>query len=362
MNRWLKIGGAALLAVLLAVLLTRGLLQGRSDAPNAKDRKRAKRLARPLDGGKDYRVPLGPVEAIAAQGIVEPRRRVVKVGAAQPGLVVRVLVKEGEVVQRGDPLLEFDSTPERAAVETATAEVDAAAAQLTRSKGGARPEEKAAAAADARAAKERAALAALTAKRQAELKAAGAATSQDFDQARYQAAAERAAAKALRFRSAAAYRPWSLDVSVAFASYRLARARLAEAQARLSRLTVTAPLAGRVLQLVVHEGEYYTPGTTALLTLGDTSRKRVRLDVDERDVGRLRLGQRGFVQADAFGAQRFPGKLVEIGYQMGRKNVRTDEPTERIDTKILEVVLDLDAGAELVVGQRVVGYLSRKPK
>jgi HlyD family secretion protein len=37
-----------------------------------------------------------------------------------------------------------------------------------------------------------------------------------------------------------------------------------------------------------------------------------------------------------------PGKVVEVARRMGRKNVRTDDPTERIDTKILEVVLELD--------------------
>ena len=42
---------------------------------------------------------------------------------------------------------------------------------------------------------------------------------------------------------------------------------------------------------------------------------------------------------------------------MGRKNVRTDDPTERIDTKILEVVLELDEREGLFPGLRVVGYV-----
>jgi len=43
---------------------------------------------------------------------------------------------------------------------------------------------------------------------------------------------------------------------------------------------------------------------------------------------------------------------------MGRKNQRTDDPTERIDTKIREVVLELDDARELVPGLRATGYLS----
>jgi HlyD family secretion protein len=59
------------------------------------------------------------------------------------------------------------------------------------------------------------------------------------------------------------------------------------------------------------------------------------MDVDERDIG----------------------KVAEIGRRMGRKNVRTDDPTERIDTKILEVVIDLDEPGTLVPGLRVTSFV-----
>jgi hypothetical protein len=49
-------------------------------------------------------------------------------------------------------------------------------------------------------------------------------------------------------------------------------------------------------------------------------------------------------------------KQLGIG-QHGRKNVRTDDPTERIDTKILEAVLSLDSIEGLVPGLRVVAYI-----
>ena len=43
--------------------------------------------------------------------------------------------------------------------------------------------------------------------------------------------------------------------------------------------------------------------------------------------------------------------------RMGRKNVRTDDPTERLDTKILETVVELDDSQGLVPGLRVTGYI-----
>jgi HlyD family secretion protein len=47
-----------------------------------------------------------------------------------------------------------------------------------------------------------------------------------------------------------------------------------------------------------------------------------------------------------------------VGRRFGRKNVRTDDPTERNDTKILEVVLQLEARGELVPGQRVSCFVT----
>jgi hypothetical protein len=46
---------------------------------------------------------------------------------------------------------------------------------------------------------------------------------------------------------------------------------------------------------------------------------------------------------------------------MGRRNVRTDDPTERTDTKILEVVLELEDPADLVPGLRVMSFVERGP-
>jgi len=95
---------------------------------------------------------------------------------------------------------------------------------------------------------------------------------------------------------------------------------------------------------------------------------RVRVDVDETDVARLRLGQSAYVTADAFAGQRFPGRVVRIGQLLGKKTVRTDEPSERVDTKVLETLIELDdrppasggAGArDLPLGLRVQAFISQ---
>lgn len=49
--------------------------------------------------------------------------------------------------------------------------------------------------------------------------------------------------------------------------------------------------------------------------------------------------------------------VVRIGQILGRKNVYTDAPTERIDAKILETLIELDKGQRLPVGLRVSAYI-----
>jgi hypothetical protein len=94
-----------------------------------------------------------------------------------------------------------------------------------------------------------------------------------------------------------------------------------------------------------------------LVVLGDLRAIRVRVDVDERDIARVTLGAKAFVTLSAFSGRRFPGTVVEVGARMGRKNVRTDDPVERLDVKILEVVLQIAEPQGLVPGIRVTGYI-----
>ncbi len=94
-----------------------------------------------------------------------------------------------------------------------------------------------------------------------------------------------------------------------------------------------------------------------ILTIGDRKTLRVRVDVDETDVGKVQIGQKAYVTADAFGKQRFWGRVVRVGQQLGPKNVRTDEPTEKVDTKILETLVELDPGTQLPDGLRVDAFI-----
>jgi len=94
--------------------------------------------------------------------------------------------------------------------------------------------------------------------------------------------------------------------------------------------------------------------------MADDSVLRVRLDVDESDVSKLVVGQRTYVTAEAYGAHKFWGRVIRVGRILGKKNIRTDEPSEHVDTKILETLVELDAGQTLPLGLRVDAYVQRE--
>jgi len=95
-----------------------------------------------------------------------------------------------------------------------------------------------------------------------------------------------------------------------------------------------------------------------LVTIADRSRTRVRVDVDEVDVARLREGAAGLrdrLTRSARGGSA--GGSCGWGQVLGRKNVRTDEPTERVDTKVLETLIELSDGRDLPLGLRVQAFI-----
>ena len=151
------------------------------------------------------------------------------------------------------------------------------------------------------------------------------------------------------------------DQSVAQADLQLAQAQLQESRARYEKTLIKSPIDGTVLRKHHRNGESVSNSSTApdpILTIGDKQVLRVRVDVDETDVSKVRVGQKAYVTADAFGKQRFWGHVVRVGEQLGPKNVRTDEPTERVDKKILETLVELDRGAPLPVGLRVDAFIT----
>lgn len=143
------------------------------------------------------------------------------------------------------------------------------------------------------------------------------------------------------------------DIRRVEAELESARARVQESEALYAKTVIRSPIDGIVLRRRHRAGESISRTADPILSVGNVDRLRVRVDVDEEDVARLKLGAPAFVTATAYGDQKFSGKVSRIGSALGRKNIRSDEPTERTDLKILETLIDLDPGVNLPVGLRV---------
>ncbi|MDX2181507.1 MAG: efflux RND transporter periplasmic adaptor subunit [Bryobacteraceae bacterium] len=312
----------------------------------------------PAKGGVDERTSPVPPQSISGTGVIEPLARETKVAAASAGLIVRIAVNEGDRVKAGQTLAELESSAERAAVESAREEIESARRDLDRVKAGERTETVAAARQDLEAARAKAALSAESMRRLEGLSKKDLATRDEFDRAVRTAEQDRASAAAAQSRyEALANGPRSEDVAVQQARVAQAEKKLAEKETALRLRAIRAPSAGTILQIKYRAGEYYTPGGEPLMLMGDLAKRRARIDIDERDIGRVAMGASAYVSAPAYPDRRFPARVAEIGQRIGRKNVRTDDPKERIDTKILEIVLDLEDGRELPPGLRVTAVV-----
>jgi HlyD family secretion protein len=298
---------------------------------------------------------------IAGPGQVEPYSEDIKIGSELSGRLKSVFVEEGDVIHRSQILAELENGDYRAQVESARANVAAKQATLRKVINGARHQERDQAWSSVNEAKAVMDNSESEMHRRQQLYSAGVVSREEMERyareadvakARYQASVEQ--------HSLVDDHPREEDRSLAEADLQLAKAQLAEAQARYEKTFIRSPIDGSVLRKHHRSGESVSNSSTVpdpILTIGDRKTLRVRMDVDETDVSKVRVGQKAYVTADAFGQQKLWGRVVRVGQQLGPKNVRTDEPTEKVDTKILETLVELDPGAQLPDGLRVDAFI-----
>lgn len=299
---------------------------------------------------------------IAGPGRVEPISEEIDVAPELSGTLAAVLVDEGDGVEAGQILARLQDGDYQARLVAAQARLQVAEAERLRLRNGARPEERREALAVRNQAEASLEHARLDLERSRRLFAEGVIAREVLDRAErdWRVASARQAETGERLATVDADARAD-ELARADATVALARATLAEARAVLNKTLVRAPMAGVVLRRHKQVGESVSVDSpdAAIVTIADTRTLRVRVDVDERDVAAVRLGQAAWVTADAYGDTRFEGRVVRVGGMLGRKNVRTDEPTEKADTKVLETLVELESGARLPIGLRVDAFLVR---
>jgi RND family efflux transporter MFP subunit len=289
--------------------------------------------------GQETKIPPPPVappekhspDDIGATGILEAKDENVAIGVPLPGLVKKVQVKVNQVVKVGEPLLLLDDRElsasllkQKAAVAVGEANLIVAQAQLVKvqdmlSRLKSVPDQRA--------------------------------ISQDD----------------LRNRSN--------DVGVAKAQQQAAEAQLAAARADvqqtellIQRLTVLAPRDGTILQVNIRAGEYASPqNKLAALVLGDIATLHVRADVDEQNAIQVQEGSAAQISLKGDSTKKFEAKFVRVEPYVIPKVSLTGSSTERVDTRVLQIIYELErdeknSAAKLYVGMQVdVSIPRRKP-
>jgi HlyD family secretion protein len=217
---------------------------------------------------------------VSANGQIDAKRKV-DLSASVMGQIVNLAVREGDVVKKGDFLLQIDRKQLSATAQGAEASVrvlfsdrDSARANL----------------AEAELIYER--------------------TRKNFEQ--------KIVPQADLDRARTALQSAKANVSAIEERIGQARANVAAAQDTLSKTTMTAPMDGIVTALPVEEGEVAVIGTmnnpgTKLLTIADMGVVEAVMEVDETDIPAVKVGQRATVTIDAYPNKTFSGLVTEVG-------------------------------------------------
>lgn len=297
--------------------------------------------------------PSAPAE-LAGSGIIESASEEIAVACPIGGVIAEVAAVPGAAVTAGEPLLRLDDRTQRAALAVAQTQLAAKQAEVARLAALPRPEDLAVAtAALAGAATARAEAAEvwnLYEKLTVEISA------EQRLRARYAlekaAAGESEARRALERVEAGA---WQAELAVARAAELAAAAARDAAQVEVERLTIRAPIDGTVLQVKARVGAFAAAGQAGpLVVLGRTAPLHVRVDIDENEAWRVRPGAAAEACVRGNPALRAPLRFIRIEPLVVAKKSLTNDPNERVDTRVLQVVYALDPAAlPVYVGQQM---------
>jgi len=225
--------------------------------------------------------PRDLVASVTASGQVRPQTKV-DLSSDITGKIVRLAVKEGQMVTQGQFLLQIDPQQQEAAVQRFEAALASSRAQLAQAQANLLQAQK-------------------SYERTAQIKKANPQLISDENLEQLRTAVEV---------NEALYQSARHSVDQSSAAVR-------DARSSLGKTTIYAPMSGRVTRLNVENGETAIMGTlnkdaATLLTIADMSVLETKVKVDETDVARISLGDSAVIQIDAFPDTTFIGRVTKI--------------------------------------------------
>jgi multidrug resistance efflux pump len=295
--------------------------------------------------------------AVAAVGLIEPASEFIAVAAVVPGAITAVHVAPNASVKQGQPLFSLDDRDLRAEIVLRREALAAAEARLRRLSALPRPEDVPIARAKVAAARASLADARQQLAFMAGIADARAIRAEELSRRRYAVTVAEAhlheAEAALQLLLAGA---WQEDLRIARHEVSHAKAAVSRAEADLDRLTVRAPIDGIILKLNARVGEYAPTGhlEAPLLLLGSAAPWHVRVDVNEEDAWRVRSEAPAKARLRGNATHELDLAFVRFEPYVIPKHALSGQPTERVDTRALQVIYRIaSSDPSLFVGQQV---------
>ncbi len=269
------------------------------------------------------------VASVTASGQIQPRTKV-NVSADVSGKIVRLAVKEGEMVKKGQFLLQIDPEQVTAALQRSEAGLASTRAQAAQSRANLLQAQR-------------------NYDRSLAIKTQSPAlvSEEQLEQLKTQAEVSKSLLEAANF------------------SVEQAQATVRDAKQALSKTTIVAPMSGKITRLNVEEGETAIMGTlnkdaATLMIISDMSILETKVKVDETDVARLAIGDSALIQIDAFPDTTFIGRVVEISNSSVTKAAGANSGDQAIDYEVRVRLLnppketrpDFSATAKIVTASR----------
>ena len=255
--------------------------------------------------------------AAVAEGKADVEGGVISVAARTAGVVSDVYVQEGDRVTKGEVLARQEDGAQRLAAQTAEAAVRQAQAQIGQTEVQMRT-------------------AAREYERVEPLAASRIVPGQQVDQDHDAIAAAAA----------------TLDVQRAAVG--AAEARLAEARYALEQTVIRAPVDGRIVRRYANPGYgASTLNVTPMFDLEPAGQRIVRAEVTEGAVAAVHVGQSVQLIAEGDPTKYYDGKVLREAGVFGARKLQSDDPSQRADERVVEVVVSADT-APFLIGQRVL--------
>ena len=314
------------------------------------------------------------VSALPTNGKVEPYEWQ-SVHAETEGVVATLAVREGQIVAKGVELAVLNNPALQAEIDSAEARLAEARAALNSIESGAKPADLAgieSSLARARLDLQQANKARDSLRRLVEKQAA---TRAELDAAQDKVRQIEIEIQGLEKRRGALV-PAQPDLNAARARLRDTEVALNLARQRAARIALRAPIAGTIYGLAVRPGAFVTAGAL-IATIGRLDRLRVRVYVDEPELGRVALGQPVTIRWQALAGkewqgtvERKPSSIQSLGSRQVGEVVCTIEnpvreliPGTNVDAEIRTAVVENalvipreavrhDAGGDFVLALR----------